>query len=106
MEAGALAGLGFSADAATVQLDNFLAQCQSKPGATFFAADLHEGFEQPGLLAVWNALAVIFHADQQAIILTLCRESDGAGFRAVAQGVVEQMIEHAVYLRAVQMSAR
>ncbi|MNF07800.1 hypothetical protein D3C80_2080560 [compost metagenome] len=53
-----------------MQLHDLLAQGQTEPGTALLAPDLHERFKDPSLLAVGNAFAIVFNADDHPIAMT------------------------------------
>ena len=65
-----------NAEPSAVQLCDFLAQRQSQAGATLLGADLNERLEDAGLLAVGDALAGIFDADDQPIAMATRLQAD------------------------------
>ena len=89
-----------------MELDDFLAQGQSEPGAAFLASDLNEGFEDPTLLTVSDALAIVLDADNHPFAMAPGLQADLAATGGMAQGVVDQIVQDPFQLRTVGVQAR
>ena len=53
-----------------MQLHDFLAQRQAQTGGALLATDLYEGLEDPPLLAVSDAFAIILDADNHPLVMS------------------------------------
>ena len=89
-----------------MQLHNLLAQRQPQPCAAFFTAYLHEGLENTALLAVGDAFAIVFDADNHPLSMAPRLQADLPANRGMAQGVVYQVVQHAFQLRLIGIEAR
>ena len=84
-----------------MQLHNLFAQRQAQTRAALFPAHLYEGFEDTALLAVGNALATVFNAHDDPLPMPPCLQADLPATGGMAQGVVQQVIQHALQLRLI-----
>ena len=81
-----------------MQLHNLFAQCQAKAGTALFAPHLHEGFEDTALLAIGNAFAIVFDTDDHPFAMASRLQADLPAIGGVAQGVIQQVIQHTFQL--------
>ena len=84
-----------------MQLHDFLAQCQAQARTALLAAHLYKGFEDPPLLAVGNAFAVVLDADNHPLAMPSCLQANLPAFGGVAQGIAQQVVEHPLQLHLV-----
>ncbi|MNN85437.1 hypothetical protein D3C81_2027250 [compost metagenome] len=89
-----------------MQLHDFLAQCQAETGSAFLASDLHERLEDPPLLTVGNAFAVVLDTDDDPIAVAPGVQAYPSAGTGVTQGVVEQIIEYPLQLWLIGLQAR
>ncbi|MNN65999.1 hypothetical protein D3C81_1815460 [compost metagenome] len=81
-----------------MQLHDFLAQRQAESGPALLASDLHEGLEDPPLLTVGNAFAVVLDTDDDPVTVAPGLQAYLPAGAGVTQGVVEQVVEYPVQL--------
>ena len=84
-----------------MQLHNLLAQRQSKAGAALFAPHLYKGFKNPPLLAIGNAFAIVLDADDHPLAMTPGLQADLPAAGGMAQGIVQQVVQHPLQLHLI-----
>ncbi|MNN87868.1 hypothetical protein D3C81_2054810 [compost metagenome] len=89
-----------------MQLHDFLAQCQAESGPALFAADLYERLEDPSLLTVGNALAVVLDTDDDPVAVAPGVQAYPSAGAGVTQGIVQQVIEYPLQLWLVGLQSR
>ena len=84
-----------------MQLDDLLAQRQAQTGSAFLAPDTDEGLEDPGLLAIGDAFAVVLHPDDHSFGMPPRMQPDAPIVGGMTERVVQQIVQHPVQLRGV-----
>ncbi|MNH32171.1 hypothetical protein D3C78_679140 [compost metagenome] len=67
-----------------MQLNDFLAQCQSQARPAFLASHLNERFKDPSLLTVGNAFTSVFDTNDYPFGMPPGMQANAAGRRRVA----------------------
>ena len=89
-----------------MQLHNLLAQRQTKASTALFTPHLHEGLENTALLAIGNTFAIVFDTDDHPLTMTSGLKANLPAIGGMAQGVIQQVIQHTFKLGLIGIKHR